>query len=50
LERFSFAEPTLNAGMATFQEGYQEGFAYHQAVYAKDPDVRAWVHKENYFQ
>jgi glycosyltransferase involved in cell wall biosynthesis len=48
--RFSLAKQSLNLGESALQEGYQEGFAYHQAVYAKDPDVRAWVHKENYFQ
>jgi glycosyltransferase involved in cell wall biosynthesis len=49
-ERFSLAEPTPNPGRTAFQEGYDEGFAYHQAVYTKDPEVRAWVHKENYLQ
>ena len=40
---------TLNPAQAAFQEGYQEGFEYHQGVYASDPEIRAWVHKENYF-
>jgi hypothetical protein len=40
----------LNPAQAAFQEGYQEGFAYHQAAYATDPEVRAWVHKVTYFE
>jgi glycosyltransferase involved in cell wall biosynthesis len=40
----------LNPAQAAFQEGYKEGFAYHQAAYATDPEVRAWVHKETYFE
>lgn len=28
---------------------YREGYAYHQKVYRDDPDVRAWVHKPDYF-
>lgn len=47
------ATPTpsaLNPAQAAFQEGYEEGFAYHQDVYESDPEVRAWVHKENYFE
>lgn len=30
--------------------GYQEGYAFHQAAYREDPEVMAWVHRENYFQ
>lgn len=30
--------------------GYQEGYAYHQQVYREDAEVRAWVHKPQYFQ
>lgn len=29
--------------------GHKEGFLYHQNSYFDDPDVRAWVHRENYF-
>lgn len=32
-----------------FDDGYRAGYAYHQEVYAVDPEVRAWVHKEDYF-
>lgn len=41
---------TLNPAQVAFQEGYQEGFEYHQGVYASDPEIRAWVHKETYFE
>jgi hypothetical protein len=41
--------PVLNPAQTAFQEGYKEGFAYHQDVYESDPEVRAWVHKETYF-
>jgi glycosyltransferase involved in cell wall biosynthesis len=30
-------------------EGHQEGFAYHQAAYRDDPEVKAWVHKPDYY-
>jgi len=39
----------LNPALIALQEGYQEGFSYHQAIYESDPEVRAWVHKETYF-
>lgn len=29
--------------------GYQEGYAYHQKMYLEDTEVRAWVHKPQYF-
>ena len=32
-----------------FHIGHREGFDYHQRVYYKDPDVKAWVHRERYF-
>jgi glycosyltransferase involved in cell wall biosynthesis len=30
------------------KEGYQEGYGYHQKLYAEDPKVKAWVHQPNY--
>jgi len=30
-------------------QGYLEGYAYHQNCYATDPEVRSWVHQPNYF-
>ena len=30
------------------KEGYQEGYGYHQRLYAEDPKVKAWVHQPNY--
>jgi len=33
---------------AALKEGYQEGFDYHQRLYAEDPKVKAWVHQPNY--
>lgn len=29
--------------------GHREGFAYHQAAYRDDPEVREWVHRPTYF-
>lgn len=29
--------------------GHKEGYAYHQAVYQNDPEVREWVHRPTYF-
>lgn len=40
----------LNPAQVAFQEGYREGFEYHQRVYASDPEIRAWVHKETYLE
>lgn len=45
----SQAPPAFNPAQVAFQEGYKQGFSYHQNVYASDPEVRAWVHKETYF-
>jgi hypothetical protein len=30
--------------------GYYEGFDYHQLQYRENAEVRAWVHKETYFE
>lgn len=30
--------------------GHQEGYAYHQQMYLENTEVRAWVHKPQYFQ
>lgn len=29
--------------------GHRDGYAYHQAVYRDDPEVREWVHRSTYF-
>jgi len=34
--------------MKEMAAGYDEGFSYHQEAFKTDPDVRAWVLKENY--
>lgn len=31
------------------REGHREGYAFHQAAYRDDPEVRAWVHRADYF-
>jgi len=33
---------------AVLKEGYEEGYGYHQRLYAKDPKVKAWVHQPHY--
>lgn len=30
--------------------GHREGYAYHQKCYQEDSEVRAWVHKEKYYE
>lgn len=35
--------------IAELQFGHREGFAYHQAAYRDDPEVREWVHRQIYF-
>ncbi len=30
------------------QKGYEEGYNYHQTIYNSAPEVRSWVHKDNY--
>lgn len=32
-----------------FKQGRREGYAYHQNCYKNDPEIRAWVHKPDYF-
>ena len=32
-----------------FKRGHREGYAYHQHCYKIDPEIRAWVHKADYF-
>ena len=32
-----------------YKRGHREGYAYHQDCYKTDPEIRAWVHKANYF-
>ena len=32
-----------------FKQGHREGYAYHQECYKTDPEIRAWVHKADYF-
>ena len=39
------ARQALNA----FKQGHREGYAYHQDCYKTDPEIRAWVHKADYF-
>lgn len=34
---------------AELQLGHREGYAYHQAAYREDPEVRNWVHRPTYF-
>lgn len=34
---------------AAINSGYRQGFDSHQALYNSNPEVRAWVHKEDYF-
>jgi glycosyltransferase involved in cell wall biosynthesis len=31
------------------RDGHQEGLEYHQRIYQSDAEVRAWVHKQDYF-
>ena len=39
----------IRKAFTEMEKGYREGFAYHQYTYRTDPEVRAWVHKPNYF-
>ena len=32
-----------------FKRGHREGYAYHQDCYKTDSEIRAWVHKADYF-
>ena len=42
-------DPELRKLAAVMREGYQEGYEYHQQIYKDDAEVRAWVHKPDYF-
>lgn len=43
------ADPEAKRVIKAQQAGYREGFAYHQAAYRDNPEVRAWVHRAHYF-
>ncbi|MBM5816106.1 MAG: glycosyltransferase family 2 protein [Cyanobacteria bacterium K_Offshore_surface_m2_239] len=49
VKRRIFPEKIQNPALIEFGLGFSEGFAYHQHAYSTDPDVRDWVHKQNYF-
>ena len=36
--------------LSEMKYGHREGYAYHQNCYQKDSEVRAWVHKEKYYE
>lgn len=36
--------------LSELKQGHREGYAYHQNCYKNDPEIRAWVHKPDYFQ
>jgi glycosyltransferase involved in cell wall biosynthesis len=42
-------DPELRKLTMLMREGYQEGFEYHKKMYKEDAEVRAWVHKPDYF-
>jgi len=50
LQRYREDDPELRKLAVLMREGYQEGFEYHQKMYREDAEVRAWVHKPDYFQ
>jgi glycosyltransferase involved in cell wall biosynthesis len=50
LRRGNENDPELRKLALLMRDGYQQGFEYHQQVYKEDAEVRAWVHKPNYFQ
>jgi len=43
------SDPELRTLASAIREGYRRGYAYHQRAYREDPEVRAWVHKPDYF-
>ncbi len=43
-------DPELRKLTLLMREGYQEGCEHHQKMYKEDAEVRAWVHKPDYFQ
>lgn len=49
LRRDKENDPELRQLARLMREGYQEGFEYHQQAYKDDTEVRAWVHKPDYF-
>ncbi|MFC1695077.1 glycosyltransferase [Pseudomonadota bacterium] len=42
-------EPRLKELSRLVRDGYSEGFRFHQEQYQADPEVRAWVHKPDYY-
>ncbi|OHX37134.1 hypothetical protein BJL95_20900 [Methylomonas sp. LWB] len=49
LPAFKCHDDELHLLNQAITEGYKKGFAYHQKAYQIDPEVRAWVHKTNYY-
>lgn len=48
--RLSFiGETGERKALREFDEGHRDGFAFHQAAYRDDPEIREWVHRERYY-
>lgn len=41
-------EQIYQPALDEYKTGHKEGYEYHQVVYRKDSEVRAWVHRANY--
>ena len=44
-----FLSAEARQALDEFKQGHHEGYVYHQDCYKNDPEIRAWVHKSNYF-
>ena len=44
-----FLSAEARQALDEFKQGHHEGYAYHQNCYKNNPEIRAWVHKSNYF-
>ncbi|MDY6993510.1 MAG: glycosyltransferase [Pseudomonadota bacterium] len=43
------SDRNINQAIKQMREGQKEGYAYHQKAYQEDTEVRAWVHREQYY-
>lgn len=49
LKNWIFLSSEARQALSELKQGHREGYAYHQKCYASDPEVCAWVHKQNYY-
>jgi glycosyltransferase involved in cell wall biosynthesis len=47
---FEQLEPGAGRALRELAAGHREGYAFHQRAYHEDAELRAWVHRPDYFE